>query len=82
VFLSYPPGNVTVPGVPTNYYSEVREVKKISIQQEKLLGYKTLPQSRAAKAGNILPATALPKIGNGKLPPAPAMPKIGRTKGG
>jgi hypothetical protein len=55
-------------------------VKKISIQQEKLLGYKTLPQSRAAKAGDILPATALPKIGNGKVP-APATPKIGEIKG-
>jgi hypothetical protein len=58
------------------------EMKKISLQQDKLLGYKTLPQSRAHKAGDILPATALPKIGNGKTPPAPAMPKIGRIKGG
>jgi len=57
-------------------------VKKITIQQKKLLGYKTLPQSSATSAGDILPATALPKIGdNGKTPPAPAMPKIGQTKG-
>jgi hypothetical protein len=58
-------------------------MKKISLQQNKLLGYKTLPQSRAASAGDTLPVTALPKIGDGKTPPpAPAMPKIGQAKGG
>lgn len=56
-------------------------MKKISLQQKKLLGYKTLPQSRETSAGDILPATALPKIGAPK-PPDPGMPKIGRTKGG
>ena len=55
-------------------------MKKISLQQNKLLGYKTLPQSRANGAGDILPATALPKIGDGKTQ-APAMPKIGESKG-
>ena len=55
-------------------------MKKISLQQEKLLGYKTVPQSQTNKAGDILPATALPKIGDGK-PPAPATPKIGEIKG-
>jgi hypothetical protein len=55
-------------------------MKKISIQQEKLLGYKTVPQSREHKAGDILPATALPKIGDGK-PQVPATPKIGEIKG-
>lgn len=57
-------------------------MKKISLQQNKLLGYKTLPQSRSNGAGDILPATALPKIGAPKPPTAPGMPKIGQTKGG